>query len=71
MTVVLRSGGKLCPAKKTQQRNVKLKASQDAKQRLSEMDIENALIRAESNEPKVGESFAEKQILWFQMVARL
>ena len=70
VTAVLRRGGKLCPAKKMPQRNVKLKASPDAKQTLSQMDIENAPMRAESNEPKVGESFAEKQILWFQMVAR-
>ena len=34
------------------------------------MDIENAPMRAEPNEPKVGERCAEKQILWFQIVAR-
>ena len=27
-------------------------------------------MRAEPNEPKAGESFVEKQILWFQTVAR-
>ena len=43
---VLRRGRKLCPAKKTPPRSVKLMVSPNAKQTLSQMNIESAPMRA-------------------------
>ena len=61
---------KLCHAEQLPSRRVKLKVFSNAKQILSQIDIKSqAQMTAEPNEPKVGESFAEKQILSFQITA--
>ena len=66
----LRDGGPAPRRKARSCQSVKLKVSSSAKQKLWPMDLKmmTALMTAETSEPKVGESFTEKRILFFSMV---